>query len=1167
MADMTNEELKKHLDELATQQKGGSNIDTAIDDLFNSLESRASLNDLDIETLEKFFYLAEGRPLNDRQNAVFAKVMARHSELKEQLAQTQQPTATGTENTKSGPQTTATPQPKENKTSEFDGMSSYDLLVTYGSLKHSAEEFAKMNVAIDNTVGEPKDKVLSDRFNKVLQGMEHIEDYVKDELAKIKLDVNNAPMVQDYVQIMSLSDKQYKYEKAEELQQKLAEYDKLNGLDGDLPSAAEANANQAKWKELTKDIDTKELTDIPVIQALQNADKQTADELIEILKTTALTQMITKKPSGNQAEDLQAYKEVLNKVSAQYAVSLEESARMFPLSDSDDYLKAKFLTDMKLSKEEFDAGMQDENKKKHLETALNGYMEAQKQRYKKNLDDYLKLNNLTREDWDKADKDSPIRKGFEKYNIVTPAKTLNAVYTQGNTVYAARLARKTRMPQTPREAAALQKDMTKKNSAFMGIAGTFLKNAGTSLAIGAAFGTVGLTAKQGWDLYKDLKKSWKKFEEQSNGKASKWNIKNWKNFRQYLHDNPDERMNLRQKAISFSVSLAASAAIVSAVGLTGGLGLAGGAVANITGAAAQNAATATTQILGQNIAITKLKGIASGTVAAGFGAARYLNARKEARPLERELLAILSRQEGLGNAPQKKGLWARLTTKDPAKQIMNKLTANLFNDEAKMDKVIADLQLSAKDKERVKELAVKLKQINGKAKTAGLGAALGAAGGLFVAEDGTQRMAEFFGNTPAPESTIDPLAESAQVGAAVGTEIAQEATPESAVENPVTEIEVPMQTMDAAEFERGGDMWYITQRGPTVVYEDFEKNGWLTSEEIETLKAGKKYITSDDMSEYLQTKQYTPEQLQEIRDYASKSNRDYFETRVKEVNDRDGWHDPSEVRSGGNANAGGNGNANSDGSGNTAGNATSGKTDGYANDGIQSYEGKEGGGNGNTAAGGNNGATAAEGAAAAKKTVKVAEVSGKAEEGGWLKRILHKKHDVSVNMPVSGDLDKDVENYAARVAMQSKGMPINPESNEALKKDGYTVSGHMTDTDGKTHDFKVKVKGKDDYTIVNRTVDDVRSKAYVLKDGSKVEYLEGQKAAADYVGDANGTKADVVLGSIRNANGTSVTYIRDGDTKDIYMKSSDGDGNDMVSKTTFSKKDVMKIMKENRTRH
>lgn len=1119
MADMTNEEFKKLAEDI---KNNTSKVD--IDTVLYNFSQTDNLSGYDADSLSKLEELLNNnlaRTTPMMRDAINAKIAEQRKVIAQQQAENQ-----------STEEKFATPE-KESHNQEQPSEKAPQQEETKPNSYNLAKEYNALKTTIEADSDNPENDKLKKR-------MKEIEDYARQELTETALSTQNAPMVQDYVQILSAADKDFKYEHAAELEQKLAEYDKASGLDGDLPSAEKANENMQKWFELTKDVEPEKITQIPALDTLKVIDKDLAQDLTEILKTSVITQLALEEPSADSKTAMTRYQEVMTAVSAQYMENLRQNAKMYPQSEEEDYLRKKFLTDFNITPEQFDEILKDEQKKKQFTEDFDKYAEAQRKLYNQNVDEYLKQNNLTRADWDKADKDSSIRKGFQKYCVTEPIKALNAVYTNGNTVYASRLAQKTNMSQAPEAATQLQQKMEQKHSKLMGIAGAFLKNGAKTLAVGALLGPVGLTVKQGWELYGDLKKSWKNFEEQSNSKASKFNIKNWKNFSNYLKENPDERKNLQQKTATFAVSLGATVATVSMVGLTGGLGLVGGAAAGLTGATVTNAASATFG----GVAVTKVKGVLNGLVATGFGASRYIDARKEARPLENELLSILRKQEGLSDTPEKKGFFARFTTNDPAKQTLKNLTALFKNDDVKMVEKVDALSLSTQDKMRVMELATQLKALKSKSLMAGTSAALGAGGGLFIAEGGAEKVREVFG------SFIDGHSASGNGGQSnwdlnksfADNMKANQWHPQFGEQEQQPEIKVPyapgMQPTDGTEltggstatlpadsFEKGGDMWYATQMGPTVMEEKLRAMGF--NAEMDKLpRASHGAIPSRVMADYLKTAQMSPEQAKELQDFVS--NRQSFNAEVARINARDGYNPHTHTGGAHTHNSnGGNGNAAVkpvDLSQVQGARLTQDPTQASINPQIQQIE----------------------------------AVQGKTESGSWLKRIFSKKHENSFVMPAGLDANAQAEQYAGMKAMadyNAKHPDAPITSPEEMKQHGYNVKGTV-------NGHKIHVKISDNGHTETRTVDGVRTKIRTFEGDQSQTHVVTYKnntTSANTVGNTNGTKDDKVLGVIQNNTGR-VTYIQDGDSKNVYEVKNQN-GQTTTTESTHSARQVKSLLK------
>ena len=170
-----------------------------------------------------------------------------------------------------------------------------------------------------------------------------------------------------------------------------------------------------------------------------------------------------------------------------------------------------------------------------------------------------------------------------------------------------------------------------------------------------------------------------------------------------------------------------------------------------------------------------------------------------------------------------------------------------------------------------------------------------------------------------------------------------------------------------------------------------------------------------------------------------------------------------------------------------------------------------------------------------KKTV---TVTGKTESGNWFKRIFTKKQEHTVSFQSSGNLNGDIENYAGNVAMEEYNAK-HPEapitSAEAMKQHGYEVKGTY-------NGHKIHVKVSNDGNTEVRTVDGVRMKLERHENGAMVGTYKNMDMPADTVGE-NGGKADQMLGRVRNPEGETREYIRDGDSKTVYERDIDSKGN------------------------
>ena len=124
-----------------------------------------------------------------------------------------------------------------------------------------------------------------------------------------------------------------------------------------------------------------------------------------------------------------------------------------------------------------------------------------------------------------------------------------------------------------------------------------------------------------------------------------------------------------------------------------------------------------------------------------------------------------------------------------------------------------------------------------------------------------------------------------------------------------------------------------------------------------------------------------------------------------------------------------------------------------------------------------------------------------------------------------------------------------------LRQNGFHETGSYTDDQNVTHKYNYKIKNG----VEKLTVDGVRAKIHHTDDAELTRFTRGTKQDANYVGDANGTKADRIEGEVKR-NGVTTTYVRDGDTKDIYAQTTIN-GQRVVTKTDLTLKQVKNILK------
>ncbi len=961
-----------------------------------------------------------------------------------------------------------TPQPEEKIADKLEGMTSYDLLQYHKKL---AEDYNKLASLGSSQFGAgfafadtPEAKEFAERMAKIDGELKAVEEYAAKEIKEINLDENNAPLVKDYADILLGANPDYKYEKAAELEQKLADYDKNNGLDGKLPSPEKIKENEDKWAALTEktpytDSMPEELKKDPATVVFAKENPEIFKETLDVIRTTALTQLSLETPDSDKQKNIERYHQKVEEISAQYLATVT-------------------LT-------------------------FNNIMSSPEDRNKW-LDKYLKENKISADEWNDAQKDPEKKKEymakFAKYVAANTYTVANGIYTDKNAIYASRLGRKAGMKQTPERAAEAKKDMTAKHPTVMGAVKEGIKNVAWTAGLAAAFGPIGITARQGCKLFGAVKKSWRNYKEQNDGKTS------IKGFFGYLKNNREETINLARQAGLFLTS-AAFTTVMAASGT-----LAFGALGGLTGLGAQAAQTAAqTTIMG----VGKAK--VSGAITAAAGLGQYLNVRHEEAKAQKDLAALL--QKYLPQPEEQGKGWFGIKKATPAQKIAKDISKLIRNGD---DKVLAKLahyapNMSAEDKEQALELVGRIKGSKGK----GLAAALGVAAGGFLMDDSAQDYVSekaaglknyFFGE---PEN--NGLAEGAQTGAAVGQGIAE---PDNGGSDVITET--PATHEFTITDEKVTDM-------PNATYVILKEMGLMEGKDFDDLRGSNTHIVKSGMTAYLGKLQLTDAQQAEFQAKLDSGEFDRIADKLNsghmiirpggEVVERDhGW-----TRS-----SGGNG-------------------------GHGSADGNEAGGNGGSAP--IRGVDTPEGQPrivpdptkpsgftedaqrAIDEQKKMGNVTGKSESGSWFKRIFTKKHDHTVYMPVTADANATAEEYAGRVAMEEYNAkhPDNPiTSAEEMKKHGYNVKGTV-------NGHKIHVRVSNDGNTETRTVDGVRMRLE-HHNGVDVASYKGMNMASNTVG-GDGGKEDQLLGRVRNQDGEMREYIRDGDSKDVYERDIDAKGN------------------------
>ena len=1106
MAD--NEELNfgQMLDDMEQQQKNGENIDEAINNLFAGLSQKTSFDDLDLDTIGRLFYLIEGKSLTAEQQDIFSKIIERQTELTRQ-----QPTNDTPANDRPDPE--PKPQPKQPETIvlgsdepkvspnpqpepiispetvfDFDSMTSYDLKQEYMQALADYNDFQKrLEQNEDDESAKAHAKELHDKLIAIV-------DYVKKESDETVLDEDNAPVVDDYVEIMTQSDTSYHYEHADELEQKLADYDRNNGLDGELPSAEEIKANEDKWAEITADFKYAVPTEFGKdagFNALKQEDQETLKETLEIIRTMALTQLSLESPETDQEQALKRYYEKIEELSAQYLGNVNFSLRQILASDEErEKWTEKYLADNKITKEEWE-------------------------NIKNNPELYKQYSNK-----------------FKKYIVSSIYKTRNCAYAEKNAIFASRLARKTNMPRTPERAAEQKKKMTTKHPLIMAVIREGAKNIAWTAAMATAFGPIGITARQGWKLAGAFKKSWKNYKEQSDGKTS------FKGFFEYLKKNREEAINLARQTALFATSAAFTAAMAASGTLTFGVL---GSLAGIGAQAATHAAAQTT-IIG----LAKYKAIGAISIAAGLG--QYLHVRHESAKAQKGLTEILQKylpeQE-----TQKKGLIGKLFSKSPTKRAISHLTGLIRNGDekimAKLEEMAPDM--SAQDKEAAMKYINQIKMAKGKSIAAGVGVV---AGSVFMSDTAQElihnEVGSIFGHDT-PNTDTD----AANTDGTTPTNLTDEhGTPGQETPEQDTQATEPANSAELHNFALSDTDFAKATAQPNATYVILNQMGVMKDEEFDVLRGNRSHIVQSGMTNYLKNLQLTEAQQQEFQ---AKLDSGEFDKIADDLNhkrliilpggkvvDHSGWIDTRTLSQGNAVAVHTQGNLGNDGNVVTEAHTPAAPAaDDVATPETPTAE------------------TPATDTNSAEQAQQTITVTGRAKKDHGLLNLFYKKHEYTIEIPQSGHLNSDVENYAGNIAMQEYNAkhPEAPITDPAeLKKHGYSITGRFVDPEGKEHTFKVKYT--DDGNRMIRTIDGERTEVRNV-DGNHIAKYSKVELPANTVG-GEGTKPDRVIIAIQDSSGKG-TFVKDGDTGEIHKVVVDQNGQTHITKTDLTESQVKAI--------
>lgn len=1122
MAD--NEKLNQILDDMEQRQKNGENIDEAINNLFSGLSQRTSFDDLDLYTIDRLFFLIEGKSLTAEQQDIFSRIFERQTELTRQQPANDTPVNDDSQPTAQPkqPETIVLgadepvipepepepvipepepepvipePEPVDSPETEFDfdNMTSYDLKQEYLQALSDYGDFQKRLEQNED------DESARAHARELLDKLIAIESYVKKELDETVLDEDNAPVVDDYVEIMTQSDTSYHYEHADELEQKLADYDRNNGLDGELPSAEEIKANEDKWAEITADFKYAVPTEFGSdagFNALKQEDQETLKETLEIIRTMALTQLSLESPEADQEQALKRYYEKIEELSAQYLGNVNFSLRQVLDSDEErEKWTEQYLADNKITKDEWE-------------------------NIKNNPELYEQHSNK-----------------FKKYIFSSIYKTRNCAYAEKNAIFASRLARKTNMPRTPERAAEQKKKMTTKHPLIMAVIREGAKNIAWTAAMATAFGPIGITARQGWKLAGAFKKSWKNYKEQSDGKTS------FKGFFKYLNNNREEAINLARQTALFATSATFTAAMAASGTLTFGVL---GSLAGIGAQAATHAAAQTT-IMG----LAKYKAIGAISIAAGLG--QYFHVRHESAKAQKGLTEILQKylpeQE-----TQKKGLIGKLFSKSPTKRAISHLTGLIRNGDekimAKLEEMAPDM--SAQDKEAAMKYINQIKMAKGKSIAAGVGVV---AGSVFMSDTAQELIHNEVGSILGHDTPNTDADVATNTDDATPTNLTDEhGTPGQETPEQDTQATEPANSAELHNFALSDADFAKATEQPNATYVILNRMGVMNNKEFDTLCGNGSHIVQSEMTDYLNKLQLTEAQQQEFQ---AKLDSGEFDKIADDLNhkrliilpggkivDHSNWTNAQTLSQGNSVAVHTQGNLGNDGNVVT-------ETHTPAADDVATQATPE-------APTAETPATDANSAEQAQQTI---TVTGRAKKAGFLS-FLHKKHEYTIEIPQSGNLNNDVENYAGNIAMQEYNAkhPDAPITDPAeMKKHGYSITGRIVDANGQEHKFKVKYT--DDGNRMVRTIDGERTEVKHVYDTSIAKY-ENVEVPANTVGDASGTKPDRVLLAQVNSNGQKGTFVRDGDTGEIHKVTVGENGQPKVTKTDMTESDIRRIYRD-----
>lgn len=694
---------------------------------------------------------------------------------------------------------------------------------------------------------------------------------------------------------------------------------------------------------------------------------------------------------------------------------------------------------------------------------------------------------------------------FKAFMLSEVYKTVNCTFAQNNAIYASRLAQISQAKQTLPIAAKL-KEYMKKNPDIM----QAVKKGGKVCAAKAlatiGFGVVGATAAQAWQMIDTFKKEISNCKKENGGKFS------LKFFSKYLKKNPEALINLAKNTLLFTTAGIATAALVASGAATFGLtGVLAGAVAtNVAG----------------GVAVKGLKYAVSTGITAVTGIATAYITKRKIKPKKAELMEILRQHfDEAEQQPAKKGFFARFK-KDNSKsaQAYRDLTKIFKNGDNTLEQKIKDYGLE-NQKEQIMQLAKEIKALKLKRNTIVASTAIGSTATALFIDTGHDTP-----NTDTDAANTDGTTPT-NLTSEQGTP-GQE-TPEQDTQATEPANSAELHTLPAESFEKRGDMWYATQMGPSVMEEKLRAMGF--AEEMDKLPRHNGAIPSRIMAEYLKTTQFSEDQMKELQDFVKRDNIDAEIAKFKALHNN--WHtigNGTSVAVHTQGNLGNDGNV-----------ATEAHTPAApAADDVATPETP-------TA---ETPATDTNSAEQAQQTI---TVTGRAKKDHGLLNLFYKKHEYTIEIPQSGHLNSDVENYAGNIAMQEYNAkhPEAPITDPAeLKKHGYSITGRFVDPEGKEHTFKVKYT--DDGNRMIRTIDGERTEVRNVG-GNHIAKYSKVELPANTVG-GEGTKPDRVIIAIQDSSGKG-TFVKDGDTGEIHKVVVDQNGQTHITKTDLTESQVKAI--------